>query len=107
MVKNVSSNVACPCNNLLVGSGGLVALKTARGVLRGKGEAKVVDPKGLRREFLGIDTFDQRYTKAEQREVVELEFKPANGNNVITIEAYVVPEICTVQNTHLELARKH
>ena len=127
IVKNVSSNVASPCNNLLAGSGGLVALQTARGVLRGKGEAKVrvlfdagshrsfvtshaaslVDPKGLRREFLGINTFGQKCTKAEQREVVELELKPVNGNNVITIEAYVVPENCTVQNSHVELARKH
>ena len=66
-----------------------------------------INPKGLRREFLGINTFGQKCTKAEQREVVELEIKPVNGNNVITIEAYVVPEICTVQNSHVELARKH
>ena len=25
----------------------------------------------------------------------------------MNIEAYVVPEICTVQNSHVELARKH
>ena len=112
IVKNVTSNVASPCNNLLAGSGGLVALQTARRVLRGKREAKVrvlfdagshcsfvtshatslVNPKGLRREFLGINTFGQKCTKAEQREVVELELKP---------------EVCTVQNSHVELARKH
>ena len=38
---------------------------------------------------------------------MELELKPVNGNNVITIEAYVVPEISTVQNSHVELARNH
>ena len=112
---------------MLAGTGGLVALQTAHGVLRGKREAKVrvlfdagshrsfvtshaaslVNPKGLRREFFGINTFGQKCTKAEQREVVELELKPVNGNNVINIEAYVVPEICTVQNSHVELARKH
>ncbi len=126
IVKNITSNVASPCNNLLAGTGGLVALQTARGVLKGKREAKVrvlfdagshrsfvtshaaslVDPKGLRREFLGINTFGQKCTKAEQREVVELELKSVNGNNVLNIEAYVVPEICTVQNSHVELARK-
>ena len=85
IVKNVTSNVASPCNNLLAGTGGLVAWQTARGVLRGKREAKVrvlfdagshrsfvtshaaslVNPKGLRREFLGINTFGQKCTKAE------------------------------------------
>ena len=40
-VKNVTSTVASPCNNLLAGTGGLVALQTARGVLSGKSEAKV------------------------------------------------------------------
>ena len=69
--------------------------------------ASLVAPKGLRREILGINTFGQKCTKAEQREVVELELKPVNGNNVMNIEAYVVPEICTVQNSHVELARKH
>ena len=98
-----------------------------RGVLRGMREAKVrvlfdagshrsfvtshaaslVNPKGLRREFLRINMFGQKCTKAEQREVVELELKPVNGNNVINIETYVVPEICTVRNSHVELARKH
>ena len=124
-VRNVTSTVASPCNNLLAETGGLVALQTARGVLRGKREAKarvlhvshrsfvtshaasLVAPKGLRREILGINTFGQKCTKAEQREVVELELKPVNGNNVMNIEAYVVPEICTVQNSHVELARNH
>ncbi len=41
IVKNITSNVASPCNNLLAGTGGLVALQTARGVLKGKREAKV------------------------------------------------------------------
>ena len=41
IVKNVTSNVASPCNNLLAETGSLVALQTARRVLRGKREAKV------------------------------------------------------------------
>ncbi|XP_028413911.1 uncharacterized protein LOC114536757 [Dendronephthya gigantea] len=123
----VNNNVASPCNNLLAGTGGLVALQTARGVLRGERVAKVrvlfdggshrsfvtshaaslVNPRGLRREFLGINTFGQKCTKAEQREVVELKLQPVNGDKIISIEAYVVPEICTVQNSHVELARKN
>ena len=112
---------------MLAKTGGLVALQTARGVLRGKAEAKVrvlldagshrsfvtstaanlVAPKGLRREILGINTFGQTCTKAEQREVVELELQQVNGNNVMNTEADMVPKICTVQNSHVELAWKH
>ena len=87
IVRNVTSNVSSPCNNLLAGKGGPVALQTTCWVLRGKREAKVrvlfdagshhsfvtlyatslVNPKGLRREFLGINTFGQKWTKAEHR----------------------------------------
>ena len=111
--------------NLHVGIGGLVALQTARGVLRGEREAKVrvlfdagshrsfvtskaaslVNPKGLRRELLGINTFGHKCTRSEQRDVVELKLKPLHGDKVITVEAYVVPEISSIQNAHKELAR--
>ena len=68
-----------------VGTGSLVALQTARGILRGEREARVrvpfdagshrsfvtskvanlVKPKGIRWELLGIDTFSQKCVNAE------------------------------------------
>ena len=108
------------------GTGSLVALQTARGVLRGERVAKVqvlfdagshrsfvtskaaslVNPKGLRRELLGIITFGQKCTNAEHREVVELKLEPVNGNKVISLEEFVVPEIYRIQNSHVELVRR-
>ena len=38
--------------------------------------------------------------------MVELKLESTNGNKVISLEAFVVPEICSVQNSHVELARR-
>ena len=123
---NTNVHVTSPNSSLHVGTGSLVALQTARGVLRGHREVKVrvlfdggshrsfvtskaaslVSPKGLRRELLGINTFGQKCTNAEQREVVELNLESVNGKKSLTLEAVVVPEICSIQNAHVELARK-
>ena len=123
---NTSVQVTSPNSNMHVGTGSLVALQTARGILRGEREARVrvlfdtgshrsfvtskaanlVQPKGIRWELLGIDTFGQKCVNAEQREVVELKLESTNGNKVISLEAFVVPEICSVQNSHVELARR-
>ena len=126
--KQVNTNVHITSSNsnLHVGGGGLVALQTARGVLRGQGEVKVrvlfdggshrsfvtsktaslANSKGVRRELLGINTFGQKCTNAEQREVVELNLESADGQKSLTLEAVVVPEICSIQNAHVELAHK-
>ena len=123
---NTSVQVTSPNSNMHVGTGSLVALQTARGILRGEREArirvlfdtgshrcfvtskaaKLVKPKGIRWELLGIDTFGQKCVNAEQREVVELKLESTNGNKVISLEAFVVPEICSVQNSHVELVRR-
>ncbi|CAB4030305.1 E3 ubiquitin- ligase DZIP3 [Paramuricea clavata] len=95
---NTNVHVTSSSSNLHAGTGSLVALRTARGVLRGE--------RGLRRELLGINTFGQKCTNAEHREVVELKLEPVNGNKVISLEAFVVPEICRIQNSHVELARR-
>ena len=50
--------------------------------------------------------FGQKCANAKQREVVELKLEPVTGNKVICLEALVVPEICSIQNGHVELARK-
>ena len=123
---NTSVQVTSPNSNMHVGTGSLVALQTARSILRGEREARVrvlfdtgshrsfvtskaanlVKPKGIRWELLGIDTFGQKCVNAEQREVVELKLESTNGNRVSSLEAFVVPEICSVQNSHVELARR-
>ena len=127
-LKQVNANVqvTSPSSSMHVGTGSLVALQTARGILRGEGKVKVrvlfdggshrsfvtskaaslANSKGLRRELLGINTFGQKCTNAEQREVVELNLESIDGQKPLTIEALVVPEICSIQNAHVELARK-
>ena len=37
--------------------------------------------------------------------MVELKLEPVNGNKVISLKVFVVPEICRIQNGHVELAR--
>ena len=44
--------------------------------------------------------------QCQQREVVELKVEPVTGIKVICLEALVVPEICSIPNGHVELARK-
>ena len=41
------------------------------------------------------------------RDVVRIDLTPVGGGKVMTIEAYVVPEISHVHNEHLEIARKN
>ena len=75
-LENTNVHATSSSSNLHAGIGGLVALQTACGILRGEREAKVrvlfdagshrsfvtsraaglANPKGLRREFLGINT---------------------------------------------------
>ena len=115
---NTSVQVTGPNSNMHVGTGSLVALQTARRILSGEREARVrvlfdtgshrsfatskaaklVKPKGIRWELLGIGTFGQKCVSVEQREVIELMLESTNGNKVISLEAFVVPEICSVQN---------
>ena len=93
--------------NVHVGTGSLVALQTARGVLRSHRKVKVrvlfdggshrsfvtskaaslASPKGLRRELLGINTLGQKCTNAEQREVVALNLEPVNGKKVFDLRS--------------------
>ena len=37
--------------------------------------------------------------------MVELKLEPVKGNKVISLGAFVVPTICSIQNSHVELAR--
>lgn len=115
-------NVSSPTTTLHVGTGGLVALQTARCIVRGEKGAKawvlfdlgshrsfvtlkaacLVNPKGLGRELQKINTFGQKCAHAEQREVVKLKLEPVNGGEVLL---YIVPNISTIPNGHVELVR--
>ena len=109
-----------------VGTGGRVALQTARAVIRGEGEphrVRVLFDAGshrsfitskaarrsqlavIRQDWLGISTFGQRSMDTRLRDVVEIKVSPIESQKVIPIEAYVVPEISSIQNGHVELVK--
>ena len=108
-----------------VGTGNSVALQTAQAQIVGKGTSRVrvlydsashksfvtsriVKLFGLehiRREWLTVNTFDQRAVGSNLREVVRIELTPVGEGKVLPIEAFV-PEIPRAQNEHLEIARK-
>jgi hypothetical protein len=86
-------------------------------VLRGERETevRVLFDEGSHRSFVtakaaslvnpkDIDTFGQKCTRSEQRDVVELKLKPLHGDKVIPVEAFVVPEMSSIQHAHI--ARK-
>lgn len=59
----------------------------------------------IRQDWLGISTFGQRSRDTRLRNAVEVKVSPVGEQKVIKIEAYVVPEISSIQNGHVELAR--
>jgi len=59
-----------------------------------------------RKEWPSVNTFEQRAMGSNLREVVGLHFTPVGGGNVLSKEAFVVPEISTVPNEHLEIVRE-
>ena len=59
----------------------------------------------IRRDWLGISTFRQRSKDMCLRDVVDVKVSPIGGQKVIQMEAYVVPEISSIQNGHLELVK--
>ena len=59
----------------------------------------------IRRDWLGISTFGQRSIDMCLRDVVDIKVSPIGGQKVIQMEVYVVPEISSIQNGHLELVK--
>ncbi|XP_032237066.1 uncharacterized protein LOC116617947 [Nematostella vectensis] len=59
----------------------------------------------VRREWVCINAFGQRNQKGALREVVEFSVNPVNGGNSISMQAFVVPEISYIHNSHVELVR--
>lgn len=59
----------------------------------------------VRREWLAVNTFGQRATGSNLREVVGIPLTPVGGGSAIYIEAFVVPEISRVPNERLDIVR--
>ncbi|XP_032218797.1 uncharacterized protein LOC116601971 [Nematostella vectensis] len=96
-----------------VGSGTRIALQTAQGIVSWEGgvsartrflfdagshrsfitasAARKAKLPVVRREWLCINAFGQRYQKGTLREVVELNVSPVNGGASINVQAFVVP----------------
>ena len=56
---------------------------------------------------MSIGTFGQGASGSELRSVVRLDLKPLVGREIVSVEAYVVPEISVIKNQHLEVAREN
>ena len=114
-------------NSMHVSTGNSVALQTAQAQIAGKGTSRVrvlfdtashksfvtsrvvksFELETLRREWLTVNTFGQRATGSNFRDVVGIDLTPVGGGKVMRIEAFVVPEISRVRNEHLEIARRN
>ncbi|XP_048589498.1 uncharacterized protein LOC125573176 [Nematostella vectensis] len=110
-----------------VGSGTRIALQTAQGIVSWEGgvsartrflfdagshrsfitasAARKAKLPVVRREWLCINAFGQHDQKGTLREVVEFNVSPVNGGASINVQAFVVPEISSIPNGHVELAR--
>ena len=108
-------------NSMHVSTGNSVALQTAQAQIAGKGTSRVrvlfdtashksfvtsrvvksFELETLRREWLTVNTFGQRATGSNFRDVVGIDLTPVGGGKVMRIEAFVVPEISP--NEQLEI----
>jgi len=109
-----------------VGATDRVALQTARAVITGKSQpqrVRVLFDTGSHRSFvtarvaqlawlpvtrqdwLTISTFGQRSKDMKLRDVIQVKVSPIAGESIINMEAYVVPEISSIPNTHVELVK--
>ena len=120
-----SKEVSSQCVHSSVGGTSRVALQTAQALVKGKGNRRVralfdsashksfitssvVKALGLqtiRSEWLAVSTFGQRAKKSQQRNVVQLELMSVQGGKAVRVEAFVVPEISSIQNESLEVAK--
>ena len=73
--------------------------------------AKVVDKldlKPLREESLGIKTFGQSEPEIKKRAVYELLLEPLKNNGKsVNVEAFLVDDICTISNIHVEQVKRN
>ena len=107
-------------------SGDKVALQTALVVVNGKREQKVMvlfdtgshktfitsaavhslGMEPVRQGYTGIKAFGSKEVDMACRDVVELTLGGVDGGRSVSIEAYIVDGISSIQNIHVELVRK-
>ena len=125
-VAPVANPINASPNSLHVGKGGRVALQTACAAVSGEGEQRKVrvlfdagshrsfvtarvaqhaELRVIRQDWLGISTFGQTSRDMQLRDVVHMKVSALGGQKVIEIKTYVVPEISTIQNSHVEIAK--
>ena len=59
----------------------------------------------IRQDWLGISKFGQTSRDMQLRDVVHMKVSALGGQKVIEIGAFVAPEISTIQNSHVEIAK--
>ena len=107
-------------------SEGKVALQTTLAVINGKKESRVrvlfdtgshtsfitaeavckLGLKPVRREELGIKVFGSKEAVSEMRDVVEFSLSALNDRSGVKIEAFVVKDISSIPNVHIEQVKK-
>ena len=65
-----------------------------------------LDLRPVRREKLGIKAFGSSEAESAEREVVEISLGPLNGSNHVKIEAFVVNDIASIPNIHVEVVKE-
>ena len=103
-----------------------MTLQTAQGIVKGQRQgkarilfdtgshrsfvtAKIVSNLGLQRvrqELIGISTLGNRSMESHMTDLVELDIMPLGGGSALKVEAFVVPEISSVRNEHIELVKR-
>ena len=71
--------------------------------------AKAVGRLGLRpvrKENLGIKAFGRKEAEEGMRDVIELSLLGPQGEKKVSIEAFVVEDIATISNVHVEIVKK-
>ena len=71
-----------------------------------KGIVQHLGLKPIKRERLGIKTFGSQKVDDRMREIVELELKSVKDGKTVNICAYVVDDISSIHNEHVEILKK-
>ena len=60
----------------------------------------------MRREDLGILPFGSTDAEVKARDVFEVGLVPVDGKKKVTLQCYVIDEISSIVNAHLEIVKK-
>ena len=113
---------------LMIGASKRIALQTAQAEIRGSGgrtkrirvlfdsgshrsfiTSRAVEANSIpvvRTEWLSVTAFGEKKQGA-LRDVVRVELSPLGGGKILSLESYVVPEITSITNVHVELVKNY